>query len=79
MGKADDKDAERRAESGRILRGIDAEMRPGGLQARIEDHFAARDANKDDPVEVWGRRIGRALSLALTIGLILWLARFLAS
>lgn len=34
---------------------------------RMADHFAARDAQgadgAADPVEVWGRRIGRGLSL----------------
>ena len=36
---------------------------------RVGDHFAARDAIGDveggstDPVELWGRRIGRGLSL----------------
>jgi hypothetical protein len=39
---------------------------------RAADHFAARDAMTDgiaDPAEVWGRRIGRALSLAAFIAL----------
>ena len=42
----------------------------GRLGRRVGAHFAARDAIGDaeeggtDPVEVWGRRIGRALSLA---------------
>jgi hypothetical protein len=31
--------------------------------ARASDHFAAKDAPPDDPVELWGRRIGRSLSL----------------
>lgn len=40
----------------------------GRAGRRVGDHFAARDAVGDadggtDPVEVWGRRIGRALSL----------------
>jgi hypothetical protein len=34
---------------------------------RAVDHFGAKDA--PDPVELWGRRIGRALSLAACIGL----------
>ena len=39
---------------------------------RIGDHFSARDAVDEaegatDPVELWGRRVGRALSL---IGLV---------
>jgi hypothetical protein len=31
--------------------------------ARASDHFAGKDAPPDDPVEIWGRRIGRSLSL----------------
>jgi hypothetical protein len=44
---------------------------------RALDHFAARDAlrpdGEADHVEVWGRRIGRALSLAAFIGLSVYL------
>lgn len=43
---------------------------------RAADHFAARDAIADgaaDPAEVWGRRIGRALSVVAFIGLCLYL------
>ena len=41
----------------------------GRLGRRVGAHFTARDAIGDaeegrtDPIEVWGRRIGRALSL----------------
>jgi hypothetical protein len=38
----------------------------GRLGRRVGDHFAAKDALAEagsDPVELWGRRIGRALSL----------------
>ena len=39
-----------------------------GAGRRVGDHFGARDAVGEgaggtDPIEVWGRRIGRALSL----------------
>jgi hypothetical protein len=43
---------------------------------RAADHFAARDATADgtaDPAEVWGRRIGRALSLAAFLALCVYL------
>ena len=42
---------------------------------RAGDHFSARDALGEaegggtDPIEVWGRRIGRALSVVLAIAL----------
>ena len=46
---------------------------------RMSGHFAARDAvgagegGETDPIEVWGRRIGRALSLVGVVALSLWL------
>ena len=43
---------------------------------RAADHFSARDAVVDggaDPAEVWGRRIGRALSVAAFVGLCIYL------
>jgi hypothetical protein len=46
---------------------------------RIADHFAGRDAvgaaegGATDPAELWGRRIGRALSLLGCIALAWWL------
>ena len=47
---------------------------------RMGDHFGARDAvgsgerGETDPVELWGRRIGRALSLVGVVLLAFWLA-----
>ena len=48
---------------------------------RASDHFAARDAMKDamapdgsvDKIELWGRRIGRGLSLAGLVALAIYL------
>jgi hypothetical protein len=44
---------------------------------RATDHFAARDAvgehGETDRIELWGRRIGRALSLAAFIALAIYL------
>jgi hypothetical protein len=46
--------------------------------SRLTGHFLARDATDvggaaADPIELWGRRIGRALSLAAFIGLSIYL------
>lgn len=49
--------------------------------SRAADHFAARDAMKDglgedgsvDRIELWGRRVGRALSLAGFVALAVYL------
>ncbi|MET0745268.1 MAG: hypothetical protein ABWY78_18000 [Microvirga sp.] len=52
----------------------------GRAGERLRDHLSARDAVGDaegggtDPLELWGRRIGRALSVVGFIGLSLWLA-----
>ncbi len=35
----------------------------GSSMARAADHFAGKDAPEGDAVELWGRRIGRSLSL----------------
>jgi hypothetical protein len=49
------------------------------MSRQAGDHFAARDAigsaegGSTDPVELWGRRIGRGLSLIGVIVLGLWL------
>lgn len=48
---------------------------------RVGDHFSGHDAAGEaegggtDPIEVWGRRIGRGLSLVGVIVLSLWLGR----
>lgn len=50
------------------------------MSNRLRDHFSANDAIGDaegggtDPIEVWGRRIGRALSVIGFIVLVYWLA-----
>ena len=73
----------RAAESRRILASVNDEMQVSGLghnspSNRVGHHFAAKDADQADRVEVLGRRIGRILSLVLCIGLIIWLAFFIA-
>ena len=44
---------------------------------RARAHMSAADADPDDPVEVWGRRTGRALGLIAFIGLAVWLISYL--
>jgi len=69
-------------ESRRILERIERETSPGGTSfvARAakgaRDHIGAADADRADPIEVWGTRIGRALGLIITIGLLVWLVYF---
>lgn len=40
---------------------------------RASDHFAAKDAAGEDGIELWGRRIGRGLSLAGFVALAIYL------
>jgi hypothetical protein len=74
-------DSQRAAESRRILASVNDEMQVSGLgnslANRVGNHFSAREADQTDKVEVLGRRIGRFLSLALCIGLIIWLILFI--
>lgn len=50
------------------------------MTRRVGDHFAGRDAvgtgedGATDPAELWGRRIGRGLSVVGFVVLSLWLA-----
>ena len=67
------------SESRRILERVARETTPGGASfiARTakgaRDHVAAADADRSDPIEVWGTRIGRTLGLIIAIGLLAWL------
>ena len=41
-------------------------------------HLSGADADPSDPAEVWGRRVGRALSVVAFIALAIWLIGYLA-
>lgn len=80
---AHQRDKDETAESRRILRRMAGETEPGGASfiARTarsaRDHVSAADADRADPIEYWGTRIGRVLGLALAVALMVWLAVFL--
>ncbi|SDA54306.1 hypothetical protein [Mesorhizobium qingshengii] len=69
-------------ESRRILERIARETDPAGTSfvARttkgVRDHISAADADRADPIEVWGTRIGRILGLLVALGLMIWLVLF---
>lgn len=44
-----------------------------GLLARGSGYFLAADAGNSDPIERWGRRIGRALGAVAFIGFCVYL------
>ncbi|MCZ8043293.1 MAG: hypothetical protein O9330_12490 [Beijerinckiaceae bacterium] len=51
----------------------DSESLLGSSMGRAADHFGAKDAPDGDQVELWGRRIGRSLSLVGVVVLAWWL------
>ena len=66
----------------RAKRQLDRLGEEGGMSATpvmkaatnsVRDHFTARDADRNDKVEVWGTRIARGLALLALIGLVFWL------
>lgn len=86
MGNPHERDDERRREA---LRSLDSLRESDTFATsalartanRAADHFAARDTMKDglrpdgsvDRIELWGRRVGRALSLAGFVALAVYL------
>jgi hypothetical protein len=46
--------------------------------ARAADHLTAKDAPPEDRIELWGRRIGRGLSMIAAIWLAAWLFGWLS-
>ncbi|MET3580930.1 hypothetical protein ABID19_003976 [Mesorhizobium robiniae] len=70
-------------ESRRIIERVARETDPGGTSFTsgaakgARDHVAAVDADRSDPIEYWGTRIGRALGLFIAIGLLIWLVLFI--
>jgi hypothetical protein len=86
MSNPRERDEERRRDALRTLDGLRehdtfATSALARTARRASDHFTAQDAMRDsvgadgsvDPLELWGRRIGRALSLAGVIALALYL------
>lgn len=63
--------AEAKATLERVKR--DQEGLLGSSMGRAADHFSAKDAPEGDKIELWGRRIGRALSLIGVVLLAWWL------
>jgi ferric-dicitrate binding protein FerR (iron transport regulator) len=77
MTTPQEREAARRAEAAEALGNArdGGSLFDGGLAdpaQRALAHFRADDA-PDDPLEIWGRRIGRALALIVAIGLVLYL------
>ena len=71
-----DEDAERKAESDRILKraSADSDMLGTSALARAAKHFSGADAPQEDRIELWGRRVGRILAVIFAIYLVIMLA-----
>jgi hypothetical protein len=80
---ADPREEARRREAQEALARVQADSDTLGGSAmaraaqRAADHFSGRDAigpdGEADPAELWGRRIGRGLSVAAFVGLLAYL------
>jgi hypothetical protein len=65
------REAEAKAALERVKR--DSESLFGSSMGRAAQHFSGADAPEGDRVELWGRRIGRSLSLLGVVVLAWWL------
>lgn len=77
---------DRQEESRKILEGVERDTETIGssslhrMSRRMADHFGGSDAIGEsegggtDPIELWGRRIGRSLSVIGFVVLVYWLA-----
>ena len=65
--------AEARAALARVKR--DEEGFLGSSMARAAEHFSGSDAPPGEPAELWGRRVGRLLSLVGVVVLAYWLGQ----
>lgn len=83
MNKKPDHEA-RDQEAKKVLERVqrDAEVIGQSSLVRVADraraHLRGDDADPDDKAELWGRRVGRALSLVAFVLLALWLINFLS-
>jgi len=80
---AHERDEAQRREAMAALRGLSerdtfATSALARAAQRASDHFAAKDATAEDRIEVWGRRIGRGLSLVgfLAFAIYLYVTHF---
>ncbi len=75
-------DQDRSTESRRILDRVEREAHIGtpsfvaATTRKLRDHVTAVTAEQDDPVDYWATRVGRALGFAISIALIIGLVIF---
>nr|WP_321442895.1 hypothetical protein [uncultured Cohaesibacter sp.] len=73
------RDAARRLEAERALKRADMDSEAIGTSTlaraagRAKGHLSGNDVDPNDPIEVWGTRIGRGAGAIFAIILVLWL------
>jgi hypothetical protein len=78
------KDQDDIRESRRILDRVSREAEAGApailsqTARKIRDHVSTVNAEQSDPIDYWGTRIGRGLGLVITVALIVGLVIFVA-
>ena len=71
--------SEEERESKRVLSRVDIDSETVGSSSfarsaeKTRNHFLGKDSDPDDQIEIWGKRIGRGLSIIITIVLVLYL------
>ena len=69
-----DEEARRAREAREALARVEqGEVAGSSAFVRAANHMRADDADAEDPMEVWGTRIGRGLAVVFAIGLVVWL------
>ncbi len=73
------RDAARQLEAERSLKRVDMDSEAIGTSTlaraagRAKSHLDGSDVDPNDPIEVWGTRIGRSAGAIFAIILVLWL------
>ena len=79
MNKKQEEQEKKRQEALRAIDRVQAESETivGSTFVRMADraqkHMSAADKNANDPVEIWGTRIGRVAGLIFAVGLVIYL------
>ncbi|EFO32641.1 conserved hypothetical protein [Roseibium sp. TrichSKD4] len=79
MNESAEKREEKRQDALRALDRVQAESETIGTSSfarmadRAQKHLSAADKDEEDPIEVWGTRIGRAAGVIFAIGLVIYL------
>ena len=68
------RDLERLAEQGEVIGTSSMARSARASLERAGKHLGGADAPADDPIEVWGTRIGRGLGVLFFIGLLIYMA-----